>query len=101
LAGCQVKTVLANGWQVPYMVEATVSTPGGPVALRVVHTLAPFPAYWREWSAALAAVGQSVRASGDSRMLMVGDFNATWGNGGFVALLHDGLTDGAAATRSA
>jgi len=30
-------------------------------------------------------------------MLMVGDFNATWGNKGFVALLHDGLTDGAAA----
>jgi endonuclease/exonuclease/phosphatase (EEP) superfamily protein YafD len=97
LTGCQVKTVLAHGWQVPYMVEATVSTPAGPVALRVVHTLAPFPAYWREWSAALAAVGQSVRASGDSRMLMVGDFNATWGNSGFVALLHDGLTDGAAA----
>lgn len=97
MTGCQVKTVLGNGWQVPYMVEATVSTSGGPVALRVVHTLAPFPAYWREWSAALAAVGKSVRASGDSRMLMVGDFNATWGNSGFVALLHDGLTDGAAA----
>ena len=79
------------------MVEATLWSPGGPVALRLVHTLAPFPAYWREWSAALAAVGQSVRASGDSRMLMVGDFNATWGNSGFVALLHDGLTDGAAA----
>jgi endonuclease/exonuclease/phosphatase (EEP) superfamily protein YafD len=30
-------------------------------------------------------------------MLMVGDFNATWGNSGFAALLHDGLTDGAAA----
>jgi endonuclease/exonuclease/phosphatase (EEP) superfamily protein YafD len=101
LTGCRVETVLANGWQVPYMVEATVSTPGGPVALRVVHTLAPFPAYWREWQAALAAVGQSVRASGDSRMLMVGDFNATWGNGGFVALLHDGLTDGAAARGNA
>ena len=97
LAGCRILTVFSAGEQTPYLVEATVSTPGGPVALRVVHTLAPFPAYWREWSAALAAVGQSVRASGDSRMLMVGDFNATWGNRGFVALLHDGLTDGAAA----
>ena len=28
---------------------------------------------------------------------MIGDFNATWGNKGFVALLHDGLIDGAAA----
>jgi endonuclease/exonuclease/phosphatase (EEP) superfamily protein YafD len=97
LTGCQVQTVFADGQPTPYMVQATLWTPGGPVALRLVHTLAPFPSSWREWSAALAAVGRSVRDSGDSRMLMVGDFNATWGNSGFVALLHDGLTDGAAA----
>ena len=97
LTGCQVRIVVWNGLWTPDMVEATLWTPGGPVALRVVHTLAPFPSTSREWSAALAAVGQSVRASGDSRMLMVGDFNATWDNTGFTALLHDGLTDGAAA----
>jgi endonuclease/exonuclease/phosphatase (EEP) superfamily protein YafD len=97
LTGCQVQTVLAGGQQTPYMVQATLWTPGGPVALRLVHTLAPFPSTWPEWSAALAAVGRSVRASGDGRMLMVGDFNASWGNSGFAALLHDGLTDGAAA----
>jgi hypothetical protein len=97
LTGCRVRTVWWDGQWAPYMVEATLWSPGGPVALRLVHTLAPFPASWREWSAALAAAGRSVRASGDSRMLMVGDFNATWGNSGFVALLDDGLTDGAAA----
>ena len=97
LTGCQVRTVAWNGTTTPYMVEATLWSPGGPVALRLVHTLAPLPRYWREWSAALAAVGQSVRAAGASNMLMVGDFNATWGNSGFVALLHEGLTDGAAA----
>lgn len=97
LTGCQVQTVLWDGIRMPYMVEATLWSPAGPVALRLVHTLAPFPAYWQEWSAALAAVGRSVRASSDSNMLMVGDFNATWGNRGFVALLHQGLTDGAAA----
>jgi endonuclease/exonuclease/phosphatase (EEP) superfamily protein YafD len=97
LTGCRVRNVFAKGQWVPYMVEATLWSPGGPVALRVVHTLAPFPAYWREWVAALAAVDRSVRASGGRAMLMVGDFNATWGNRGFVALLHDGLTDGAAA----
>jgi endonuclease/exonuclease/phosphatase (EEP) superfamily protein YafD len=97
LTGCRVRTVLWDGHWTPYMVEATLWSPGGPVALRLVHTLAPFPRYWREWSAVLAAVGRSVRASGDSSMLMIGDFNATWGNSGFVALLHDGLTDGAAA----
>ena len=97
LTSCRVQTVLWDGWWVPYMVQATLWTPGGPVALRLVHTLAPFPSTWREWQAALAAVSRSVRASGDSRMLMVGDFNATWSNSGFAALLHDGLTDGAAA----
>jgi len=97
LTGCRVQTVFFDGEWTPYMVQATLWSAGGPVAVRLVHTLAPLPTSWREWSAALADVGQSVRASGDSRMLMVGDFNATWGNSGFVALLHDGLTDGAAA----
>ena len=97
LTGCQVLSVPWDGTTMQYMVMATLWSPGGPVALRLVHTLAPLPRYWREWSAALAAVGQSVRASGTGTMLMVGDFNATWGNSGFVALLHDGLTDGAAA----
>jgi endonuclease/exonuclease/phosphatase (EEP) superfamily protein YafD len=103
MTACRVKTVFWAGQWTPYMVEATLWSPGGPVALRVVHTLAPLPfsGYGREWSAALAAVNRSVRASGDARMLMVGDFNATWGNRGFVALLHDGLTDGAAARGSA
>jgi endonuclease/exonuclease/phosphatase (EEP) superfamily protein YafD len=97
LTGCQVKTVLWNGYRMQYMVTATLWSPGGPVALRVVHTLAPLPAYWREWTSALAAADRSVRADGASNMLMVGDFNATWGNKGFLALLHDGLSDGAAA----
>jgi endonuclease/exonuclease/phosphatase family metal-dependent hydrolase len=97
LTGCRVRSVFAYRQWIPYLVEATLWSPGGPVALRVVHPLAPFPAYWREWSAALAAVDRSVRASGAGNMAIVGDFNATWGNKGFIALLHDGLTDGAAA----
>jgi endonuclease/exonuclease/phosphatase (EEP) superfamily protein YafD len=97
LTDCQVRSVAWDGTTMQYMVEATLWSQGGPVALRLVHTLAPLPRYWREWSAVLAAVGQSIRASGTGNMLMVGDFNATWGNSGFVALLHDGLTDGAAA----
>jgi endonuclease/exonuclease/phosphatase (EEP) superfamily protein YafD len=97
LTGCRVRTVMWDGEPTPYMVEATLWSPAGPVALRLVHTLAPFPAYWREWSAALAAVDQSVRGSSDARMLMIGDFNATWDNAGFATLLADGLTDGAAA----
>ena len=97
LNGCQVNAVSFDGQQVPYLVQTTLYVPGGSVAVRLVHTLAPFPAYWREWDTALAAIDRSVHASGDASMLMVGDFNATWGNRGFAALLHDGLTDAAAA----
>ena len=82
LTGCQVQTVLWDGQPTPYIVEATLWSPAGPVALRLVHTLAPSAAYWQEWSAALAAVDRSVRACGDARMLMIGDFNATWDNAG-------------------
>jgi endonuclease/exonuclease/phosphatase (EEP) superfamily protein YafD len=98
LTGCRVShDIWGDNIWTQYMVEATLWSSGGPVALRVVHTLAPLPASWREWSAELANVGKSVRADGASNMLMVGDFNATWGNKGFVSLLDDGLTDGAAA----
>ena len=79
------------------MVEATWQSPSGPVTLRLVHALAPFPAYWREWTATLAAIDQSIRATGTSSMLMVGDFNATWDNREFAALLDNGVTDAAAA----
>jgi endonuclease/exonuclease/phosphatase family metal-dependent hydrolase len=97
MAGCQTKTVLWDGMPTPYLVDATLSTPAGQVQLRLVHTLAPLPAYWHEWSAALAAVDQMVRSGSDARTLMVGDFNATWGNSGFITLVHSGLTDAAAA----
>jgi endonuclease/exonuclease/phosphatase (EEP) superfamily protein YafD len=97
LSDCQLHTVAVSYVSKPYMVEATLSTPAGPVALRVVHTLAPLPLMSEEWKLALSAVDHSIRRSGTNRMLMTGDFNATWGNRGFVTLLGDGLTDGAAA----
>jgi endonuclease/exonuclease/phosphatase (EEP) superfamily protein YafD len=92
-----VKTVIWDGQPAPYMVDATLSTPAGSVMVRVVHTLAPVPSDWRDWSASLAAIDRSVTTGNDTRMLMVGDLNASWGNAGFVALVHKGLTDGAAA----
>jgi endonuclease/exonuclease/phosphatase family metal-dependent hydrolase len=98
LTSCQVLTVPWQGQQVQYMIKATLWTPAGQVALRIVHTLAPLPGgYSQEWKSALAGINQSVNASGTGRMLVVGDFNATWNNHGFRALLGDGLTDGAAA----
>jgi endonuclease/exonuclease/phosphatase (EEP) superfamily protein YafD len=97
LTGCRIETAMWDGQPAPYMVDATLSTRAGSVTLRVVHTLAPLPSYWREWSAAFAAIDGSVRAGNDARMLMLGDFNASWGNAGFTALVHNGLTDAAAA----
>lgn len=97
LSGCQLHDVRWSGGVMPYMVTATLATPAGPVAVRVVHTMAPFPTYWHEWAHVLRLVAASVRASGTDHMLMAGDFNATWDNRGFFALVHDGLTDGAAA----
>ncbi len=97
LTNCQYRSVIQTYHSTPYMVETTLETPGGSVAFRLVHTLAPFPSSANEWKQALAAVDRSIRRSGTGRMLMAGDFNATWGNRGFVTLLGDGLTDGAAA----
>jgi endonuclease/exonuclease/phosphatase family metal-dependent hydrolase len=97
MTGCQFHTVQWDGQGMYYLVTATVWTSGGPIPVRVFHNLAPLPSSWTETRSALAAAGQNVRATGSARLLMVGDFNSSWGNRGFVNLLHDGLTDAAAA----
>jgi endonuclease/exonuclease/phosphatase (EEP) superfamily protein YafD len=44
----------------------------------------------------LAVVNRVLWSRGPKGLLVVGDFNATWGSKGFRTLLGDGLTDGAA-----
>ncbi|MHB1582464.1 MAG: endonuclease/exonuclease/phosphatase family protein [Acidimicrobiales bacterium] len=99
LEGCRISSVLVNRFRPrsPYLISAVLRAPAGPVAVRVVHPLAPVPAFWHQWSSAMAAIDADVASSGTRRMLMVGDFNATWGNRAFRTLLGDGLTDAAAA----
>lgn len=97
VTGCQFKTVQWDGQGMYYLVEATLWLPSGPIPVRVFHTLAPLPSSWTETRAALAAANRMVRDTGASHMLMIGDFNSSWGNRGFRQLLADGLTDGAAA----
>ncbi|HEX3752597.1 MAG TPA: endonuclease/exonuclease/phosphatase family protein [Streptosporangiaceae bacterium] len=97
VTGCQFKTVQWNGQGMYYLVEATMWLPSGPIPVRVLHTLAPLPSSWTETRSALAAADRMVKATGASHMLMIGDFNSSWGNRGFRRLLGDGLTDGAAA----
>ena len=50
-----------------------------------------------EWQGQLALIARLVRAHGPTGLLVVGDFNATWGTRGFRTILDTGLTDAAAA----
>jgi endonuclease/exonuclease/phosphatase (EEP) superfamily protein YafD len=81
----------------PLVLQLTVQRPGGRLPLWVVHTTAPLPSPFAEWKGQLATINRLLEARGPDGLLMVGDFNATWGSKGFRALLDEGLTDGAAA----
>ncbi len=83
----------------PVVVQTTLELPSGLLSLWVVHTVAPVPQSVTQWSAQLERIasilGHAVRRNG--RLLVVGDFNANWDSKGFQAILHTGVTDGAAA----
>jgi len=81
----------------PLIVQTTIHLPSGPQPLWVVHTTAPFPSAFGDWKGQLALIAKLVKERGPNRLLLVGDFNATWGNKGFRSILGDGMTDGAAA----
>ena len=81
----------------PLIVQLAVHLPSGPIELWVVHTVAPLPSSFSQWKGQLDVLDQAVRSRGTAGLLMVGDFNGTWGSRGFRRLLDDGLTDGAAA----
>jgi len=79
------------------MLRATVLTPGGPVRLVDVHTLSPVTKDGLDlWPGQMRALAQEARRPGPP-VLLVGDFNATWGHHPFRRLLAAGLTDAAAA----
>jgi endonuclease/exonuclease/phosphatase (EEP) superfamily protein YafD len=82
----------------PLIAQTTVHLPSGPQTLWVTHTTAPDPgASFAEWQGQLSYIDRMVRARGAARLLLVGDFNATWGNKGFRTILGEGMTDAAAA----
>ena len=81
----------------PLIVEVTLQLPSGPQRLWVIHTIAPLPSSFAQWKGQLSTIGRLVRAAGAHGLLLVGDFNATWGNKGLRRILDAGLTDGAAA----
>ncbi len=81
----------------PFVVETTLRLPSGPLEIWVVHTIAPLPVSFETWKGELSDVARLLRARGTARLLVIGDFNATWGNRGFADVLGTGLQDGAAA----
>jgi endonuclease/exonuclease/phosphatase (EEP) superfamily protein YafD len=93
LSGSQV--VYFNG--LPLVVETTLHLPSGPQPLWVVHTTAPLPDSFGQWKGQLDLIAHLVKVRGPRHLLLVGDFNATWGNKSFRSILGDGMTDGAAA----
>jgi endonuclease/exonuclease/phosphatase (EEP) superfamily protein YafD len=80
----------------PTLVSALVQVPGHPVRVFDVHTVAPVGGKRAEWNADLRAVRVAAGRS-KAPTLVVGDFNATWGNQGFRRLVDDGFVDAAAA----
>ena len=92
-----VDTHIVTHLGLPLVIQTTVRLPSGDQPLWVVHTTAPQSGSFAQWKTEVAIVGQLVRARGPAHLLVVGDFNSTWGNKGFRQILADGMTDGAAA----
>jgi endonuclease/exonuclease/phosphatase (EEP) superfamily protein YafD len=81
----------------PLIVQTTLALPSGPQPLWVIHTVAPLAVSFSQWQGQLTLIDRLLRARRPAGLLVVGDFNATWGSRGFRSILDLGLTDGAAA----
>jgi endonuclease/exonuclease/phosphatase (EEP) superfamily protein YafD len=80
-----------------YMIRFDLLFHGRRLPFWVVHTTPPVPPGWNDWNLELNGVDAALVKAHPRPLLMVGDFNATWGNRGFRAILSTGLTDAAAA----
>lgn len=80
-----------------YLIRCTLTFQRRTVPLWVVHTTPPIEPNWNDWNLELNGVYSELQTYHPRRLLMVGDFNASWGNRGFRAILSTGLTDAAAA----
>lgn len=81
----------------PFLVRTSLRLPRVTVPLWVVHTTPPIDPRWQNFNAELGQITQLLATRKAGPLLMVGDFNATWGNRGFRAILDRGMSDAAAA----
>ncbi len=80
-----------------YLIRFDLALPTRTIPFWVVHTTAPVNPNWNAWNLELDGVLTQLEYHHPRPLLMVGDFNASWGNRGFRAILATGLTDAAAA----
>ena len=80
----------------PVLVALTLDLPEGAIRVWVVHTDAPTLSR-ALWLSDLERIAHRETMRGTGRLLVVGDFNAGWGNAGFDAVLASGIADAAAA----
>jgi endonuclease/exonuclease/phosphatase (EEP) superfamily protein YafD len=80
-----------------YLIRSTLVLPNRTINFWVVHTTAPTDPGVGPWNEELDGIVAQLTAHHPRPLLMVGDFNASWGSRGFRAILSTGLTDAAAA----
>jgi endonuclease/exonuclease/phosphatase (EEP) superfamily protein YafD len=80
-----------------YLIRTSLVLPSGTINFWVAHTTAPTNPSVRAWNLELDGIYHQLEKAHPRPLLMVGDFNATWGSRGFRAILSTGLTDAAAA----
>lgn len=83
----------------PFLVPFMLALPTGNIRVWIVHADAP-TASRALWLSNLEQIATRARSHGVGRLLVAGDFNASWGNKGFAAILGSGIADQAAARGS-
>jgi endonuclease/exonuclease/phosphatase (EEP) superfamily protein YafD len=80
-----------------YLIRSSLVLPNRTINFWVVHTTAPTNPSVSDWNQELDGIYAQLKSVHPRPLLMVGDFNASWGSRGFRAILSTGLTDAAAA----
>jgi endonuclease/exonuclease/phosphatase (EEP) superfamily protein YafD len=80
-----------------YLSRSSLVLPNRTIDFWVVHTTAPTDPGVSDWNQELDGIDAQLMSIHPRPLLMVGDFNASWGSRGFRAILSTGLTDAAAA----
>ncbi|WP_299576932.1 endonuclease/exonuclease/phosphatase family protein [uncultured Williamsia sp.] len=86
-------TTLLDGYALNSL-RATVELPGlGDTVVYAMHPIPPYPYDSARWVGEMQRIRTELHAQRGARVLVGGDFNATWDHRQFRDLLRDGYTD--------